>query len=159
MTVVISSWLHLTFLLLQNLRPGQVIKLTSNDFIDTDRMASLLQKANPDDPMLRKPGADYKTDRVRVIIITKAVSVGVDGLRFIKHLVGNAAVFPTVRLLQAAVWQIFSPCFQVGSKLQSTDVSVTPVLVAPACVAVSCCFLPFAFHYPILLFALVQHGS
>lgn len=81
-----SAWLHLTdFLQLQNLRSGQVQILNSDDFTDPDRVESLLQEANPEDP--RFSNSDYSTEGVRVIILTKALSVGVDGLQFIKHLI------------------------------------------------------------------------
>lgn len=81
-----SAWLHLTdFLQLQKLQPGQVLILKSEDFTDPDIAESLLQKANPEDP--RFSNSDYSTEGVRVIILTKALSIGVDGFQFIRHLI------------------------------------------------------------------------
>lgn len=81
-----SAWLRLTdFLQLQNLRPEQVLILNSDDFKDPETVERLLRKANPQDPMFSS--SDYSTKGVRVIILTKALSFGVDGLQFIKHLI------------------------------------------------------------------------
>ena len=87
------------------LKEHQVKVVEQQDFEDCQEAWSVLRSANPHDEQFRSPD-DWWSRGVRVVLLSRKGSVGVDGLQFIDHLVLWSPPRGSLRQLYGRFWRV-----------------------------------------------------